>query len=143
VSGSLADLFASAMKAARAEQQTEREKAYELGEAAGDAWAAKEATREQLERLEAFRDEIDGHGFYIGAYMLDVDLPGRYDHATEILRHLGLATEDDALADGKAVQFFGPRADEPAYLAGWCNGALELWDAIKDEVRAGDGAANP
>jgi hypothetical protein len=136
MSDSAADQFVRAMTIEHAKEDARNNEVYELGRQAGAEWA-KQASAEAVAGLVKLDEEADEQGFGdLTGIILDVLLPGDLDHAASIVTALGSGGHD---AEAAARRFFGDYATYPHYLAGWCYGALELWDDVKDQVEGGDG----
>lgn len=120
----------SGLERFQAEMEAEREEAYQVGLAAGGAWAAKDAAPEELRGLAEYRGAVADDFGTLGHLIIEVDMPGDFDHAIEILRNTGMMTPAAAALgeDSAARRFFGEHARDAGWLAGWCDGALEAWD---------------
>jgi hypothetical protein len=105
------------------------------GRDAGNEWAKERAEVEELRKLEDMTDDDWNWGAFLRPPADEAYSPGE---------RLVFALRPGDDGDRQAVdRFFRGYADEPAYhepdfIEGFAEGAMELWDAVKDQLE-GDG----
>jgi hypothetical protein len=112
---------------------------YHLGRERGRAWARDEATRRQLWSMAEWRaqarmcskNEYD----YLSAHLLHVQENDPGMHLGRLVIEQcegGVSLGGDG--DKATSYFFGCFHRHAEYLGGFCDGAMEVWDGIKNHL---------
>jgi hypothetical protein len=119
----------------RASMREDEGEQYQDGFQAGKEWAESTATARHLKRLEAFKKEIDRSGLrwetWFDGNDRDAFCPG--EKLADIIEGGDLGRNGmhefwvNDLGDDKMIT-------EAAWLRGFCEGALDVWEAVQNEL---------
>jgi hypothetical protein len=116
----------------RASQQLESNEDYQTGRKAGEEWAREKATTRELRRLKKFSSEFDCRDWNWSPPMWGGDTCGI---AHYILVEMDPKCEGDRVAsEGFWEEALDEQYPEGDLLRGFCDGALEVWDQVKDKL---------
>lgn len=121
----------------RASKRAAEGRGYQEGYGAGERWAKDDAEAVALERLEYFRETCNSHGGSFEAWF-NLQPWGGWSHA-EMLAGAILAGVDEGVnldideVRAAADRMF-PATASAAWLRGFVDGSLDVWEAVKDAL---------